>query len=98
MIYRMKDLLLALMLLSKVYLIISKIISKLNNDNDNLKNNADFAVMLSSILMSLFLFLLFFPSQIPVLISGRTKTMIFMLGLQGIFTGIYDIYSLIKGK
>ena len=96
MIYKMKDLLLTIMLLSKVYLIISKIISKLNSDNDNLKNNADFAVILSSILMSLFLFLLFFPNRVPVIIGGRSKTMIFMLGVQGIITSIFDIISLIK--
>lgn len=96
MIYKMKDLYLTLMLLAKVYLLISKIISKLNSDNENLKNNANFAVILSSILMSLFLFLLFFPNQVPVLISGRSKTIIFMLGVQGLITSIFDIISVIK--
>ena len=92
----MTDLLLTIILISKVYLIISKIISKLNSDNEDLKNNANFAVLLSGILMSLLLFFLFIPNGIPVMIGGRSKTMIFMLGVQGIITNIFDIISLIK--
>ena len=75
-----------LVVIVKLYLLISEILSHINEDNDTVQTNKKVAKSFSSIFTFTVMILLFWPLNDPFLIRGQPRIMLFLTGLIGLVT------------
>ena len=75
-----------LVVLIKIYVVISEILGNVNKDNETVQTNKKIAKSLSDIFTFAVMILLFWPLSDPFLIRGQPRIMLFLTGLIGLLT------------